>query len=764
MNEQEEKIIAMINDILEAKEESSYHVRTKSSEVMDYLSSCFTMQNFGSDGSEDFILHPSLTAFFKKITDPFIINDFIKLRFQIEKYLILTKNNDAAKQDALLDIEITLQDAVPDAKAAEMGTGMWPAKIANADFMRELYSLNDDGLSKLFSRYLPIPKASVFANRPLPPLIAQREKDSTQAISNLLARNDNNVSLVESTAIKLQRKFRAKRKKQEDMHRLPHRYFKKSPEEAKQLWHAANEPYTPQCDPALAERIMRAAGKITLFTKVMHLTAPAAFASIFEDGLHGRRTMQQFYMPFKEAALGFCDIQDGDANVVCLGAQGIDPRSAHGALLEFDANKLAQDNPCVFYKQRDLGYYLDEVRTVSIGIRDIHFCHTSANKRAFEDDTRAPFHLLHSRIDPQDIRAYATVEKALLISNNFAETHKILALNFFRFIDGLHRGDEKCTPDNSSKESIYEALALLDDEELATVLHDIGQQMTDTMEFNIYGVCKIDFSALSKIAIKGYTLDFPAFVNALKEGNLAKLVEAEEKIPQIFASARFLDYLLANTQDETVVAALIKLKEKCVIPAWKELAAAEEKKSDDEEKEFTKYYGPMIAALPTADCKKMLDRLRENKPVPNLPDQKMDPDLSIKALKLRLLQEECEKYKNHLEEIKANHSPAANSASSLQYLTGKIIVLTKLLTILQNPKDSFSAKLDKFHKTFNKRRQALEVRRYEWDKAGKFFVKATASIMSLFIAAPSLWSVGGRKVVSAVDAILQPGRRNRAQK
>lgn len=52
-------------------------------------------------------------------------------------------------------------------------------------------------------------------------IISKREQNSTKTTINLLQRNENDLVSVENKMSRVQRKFRAKRREEENLHRLP---------------------------------------------------------------------------------------------------------------------------------------------------------------------------------------------------------------------------------------------------------------------------------------------------------------------------------------------------------------------------------------------------------------------------------------------------------------------------------------------------------------------------------------------------------------
>ncbi len=152
--------------------------------------------------------------------------------------------------------------------------------------------------------------------------------------------------------------------------------------------------------------------------------------------------------------------------------------------------------------------------------------------------------------ETSDAIYFSTVKDTSLIAYDIEKMHQILTLNFFRFIDALH--DENQVEATDKKNEIYQALGKLNDQELVETLHEIGKNMTDTMEFNFYGAYKIDFSALLKIKNRklDFELELPSLVDELNAGRFDLLHEAQEKLPNIFNSHRFVDYLLSKIDNE----------------------------------------------------------------------------------------------------------------------------------------------------------------------------------------------------------------------
>jgi len=481
-----EKELAIIKEITE------YLQRAYNHEKIDELLEEYIKSSFGTSTNE-FRNNASLKYYVDEQGCTNRASTF-RLWFSIERFF--TTNFSASEESAQLALieQQILEVFAWENGTKDSGTQILPLQIANPTFIKNVYLSNNEKLITLFKKYLPEPRAHIFSGFTVPLTVMEKEKQTTTVIKRFLATHKRKESPVEDVVLKVQRSFRAtKRRKEED-----HRLHKRWPEQNSSiLQREANEPYRPKCeDKALSDRLMIAADKVKLFSTVRHLTSTTAIESIFNDCLYGRRTLLQFYLPFRPAALHWGDQEEGDGNAICLGANVIDQRSTQGLELLFDLDKISKDNPCVFYKQRDFGLELIKTREVESPNFKFYFSHTenygkpdgySSMEVRANGNTPNP----NSWVKNLQPIASAQIMNSLLLSYNIPKMHQILTLNFFRFIDVL---DSK----NKAKE-IYANLNQLDNDELVNVLQQIGINMTDTMEFNFYGAHKINFSSLLKI-------------------------------------------------------------------------------------------------------------------------------------------------------------------------------------------------------------------------------------------------------------------------
>lgn len=503
----------------------------------------------------------------------------IRFRVLIEKYLIASDPKIKGKYFSEIVEKI---DEIKKETFKSHGQGLLPEAIS-CGLIRSVYLSENEELIKLFSERLPIPSIEVFETYPIPHLVQSRTEEATKAVIKFL--EGRTLSSVEPTVTKIQRNFRAKRRQREEIARIAEYYevtkqmdSSEKKEEIEWELREANTPYEPKrCSLILGKRIFNAAKKVKLFSTVHHLTSETSLENIFNDSFYGRRTLLQLYLSFSPATLSSCDLEygGGDANVICFGPNEIDPKAVKEDSIDilFDLDKL-KENPCVFYKQRDLGYYTNTVRKVTIGkYKTLLFTHTkelNLGKRGYTN-----LQILAAPEDPGKPIAYSELTNYHFIAYNVPDMHQILTLNFFRFIDelrktGLGKTGQGYPRDEATISSIYNAIEKLDEKELDEFLTNLGQQMTDTAEFNFYGAYKIDFSAIRTIYSKRshYTLNLSTFVEDLQLGNKEKLNELRENIPTILKSYRFLDYLISKIQNEIIKKELLELRQACRVPLW----------------------------------------------------------------------------------------------------------------------------------------------------------------------------------------------------
>lgn len=518
----------------------------KKSDAM--ISACkdLTTKSFGSSTSE-FIAQLEALSITSASLDGF------RLWFAIESYFVNAKTPE--DKSAKMNVIVKQLTDIHQQAFKEDGTGLLRQYIAKGKLIRNVYLTEDKNLIQLFQQYLPIPRSTLFAGYNLPSVIAKRELEQQQCIAAFLKRNTHCLGRLEHIVLQLQRTFRAKRHKQEEEKRVIS-HFNYNPLTVTAKLHAANRPYIPQaCNRELAQRIYLAAARVKLFGQVRHLTTSQHLRSILDDGLFGRRTLLAHYMPFSRAALKIDDIANGDGNAIYLAPNEVDTEHMpnQNFLICFNLQKLMSGrlNPCIFYKQRDLCFTLNRLRKISLGNSELCFSHTNQLIRPQPGSSNLQFFDSNNKVI-----AYALLPNYQLIAYNITRLHQILSLNFFRFVDQLK---PTSTGNPNLQKTIYLELGKLDDNKLEAWLQTLGKHMTDTAEFNFYGAYLIDFDAVISFTNTDddYCLHLANFINALKSDNQVKLSEAMQKLPSLFESQRFKDYLLANNLSPAITEKLL---------------------------------------------------------------------------------------------------------------------------------------------------------------------------------------------------------------
>lgn len=457
------------------------------------------------------------------------------------------------------------------------GAGLLSDVIADGFIVKNIYLSNNKELIDLFAELLPEPPASLFPKDRIPEKIRARYLESSKVIHDLAVHNSGQINKVENIAIKLQRTFRLKKRKKEERILIAMAAQKNeeelTDEQIDEILIDANSPYKPtKCSPELAELLLSTSKEIKLFETIRHLTATKAVTRILDNGLFGRKSLSRNYMPFRPAALYYTDILNGDADVICFAAFEIDPEcmQSNTAELVIDMEKLSrltleEEHPTAFFKQRDLGFSKEKKRAVKIGETEVIFDHTSVIRCPMPGYSHISF--FRDKSIYNDPIYVADLRKFQLISSNVREIHSILIMNFFKFLEQV---------DNPLFiKSIYDALEKLNPEELREVMLNIGKNISDTMEFNFYGSFLMNPALIKEINIFteankiSHHLDMEIFISLLNAGDLAKLEETREQIPQLFGSYRFIEYLDSVIENPAIKERLQELKKELDLPLWK---------------------------------------------------------------------------------------------------------------------------------------------------------------------------------------------------
>ena len=483
------------------------------------------------------------------------------LWLDMETYLQPEQKEDI-KAQTLIKIETLLQQ---DCERKKSGTLLMTIPKG---LIKQIYLSGDAALIDLMVKHVPIPPSRLFDEGKAPEWIKAREQAAYNTIESAIQKvGTEDLKKHEQAFIKVQRALRKKLRLQQEIHRITQhhqdelKYLKMT---AEQLMQDANTPYIPRCDPALAKRIMNAAKKVSAFSSVKHITSSNTLQSVLDDALYGRKTLLDYYMTFNPAALADCDVLNGDANVVCLGPNDIDPSVRGAIVIEFDLPSLIKTKPSAFYKQRDLGYDPTRTRSVMLGRHSLLFDHSGIVRT--QRHTKMSLQIKSSECDQMLYASQLT--NSTFIAYNLEQIHSILTLNFFRFIDTL-QSPHGLQADEYTR-NFYRKISALNNDELVEFLTDLEQKMTDTSEFNFYGAHQLNFSTITSICDrhKGYTLHLQTFIEALNHGDLNELRKAREKLPGVFQSYRFMDYLLVHVQHPESRYYLDDARQHCKTPAW----------------------------------------------------------------------------------------------------------------------------------------------------------------------------------------------------
>lgn len=519
---------------------------------------------------------PAFLAEFATLCDKkFYLNDYT-LWVALESYSQNMATDSAAK--CLESVKSEL-NSIKQHCSQYFVRGILPMIIANGALIKAVYRLNDPTLTQLFQAYFPMPRARIFADRQIPPCVLEHEAQMQNDVNAFLSRHRANLPATMQTVIATQRRMRAKIRHTEYVDIVKRKYIEDnryhdvkplSDQAALGYIAEANTPYRPQqCSAELAARIVAAAKQVKLHSTVRTLTATGTIGEVFDTCLYGRKNLQYSYMSFRPAALYQSDIETGDGNVICFGPDKIDTQCHRPNTTEItlDLDLLRrrhteQPNPCVFYKQRDFGFESDEVWSINIGKKTHYFSHTKA-LRAGARGSMSPFMIRNGYNG--EYSYFSQIPRCKLISDNLADFDSILTLNFFRFIDNLLNC--YCKPAPNMIAEIYSDIERLDERELIAFLTELGKKMTATAEFNFYGAYQFDFNLVKTITdIKNFsdpqsmfTIDLPEFILALNQGDLEQLEQAIERLPEVFSSQRFVDYLQSKVTDQSVQDRLTEL-------------------------------------------------------------------------------------------------------------------------------------------------------------------------------------------------------------
>ena len=543
--------------------------------------------------SHEFISHELVTEYLTHDSEMFFIygaeDGLDKLAKECLRFFIIIRNaiESPAPSDQLIKVleQLLEKEAETYKKEKAFGMALHNTHIVNASVLKTVYASNNEQLITLFKKHLGnmSPRAESFGEQPIPVRI-RTQSDALIATLADLAKHNRSFNDIERASVVLQRTWRSYWR-DNTYKKLLREVFKVTDFDPTLL----QKPYQPQCDEALALRIMKISKQLKLFDTIRHLTSQNALTSILDDGFFGQQNLINHLMSYSPAALNYFDRERGDANAICFGPNKIDSFWVTDNTVEIVLHSepvLTERNLPIFFKQRDFGFNTEQQRenfpncpllSESDGyFSQFSFMHT---ERAFTYKNDIEFKLFDNN---KTTIAHSIFPFHAFIFKNQDNLHQILSLNFFKFIDALR----PVNPADTSKietwiKQFYEKINTFTDQELYNFIQRVGTTLIKTAEFNIYGAYKIDnFSIIKSITsryaltmtpqegMEPYTLNIQAFLLQLNKGDTAALDDAKRNLPELFQSYRFLDYLISNTTNENSQAALNILKEQCKTPRW----------------------------------------------------------------------------------------------------------------------------------------------------------------------------------------------------
>lgn len=499
------------------------------------------------------------------------VRDRLLLFFLVQSYFHEKTPESAEKLESYLK---TVQQEDFDS----CGIKILRASIADGAIVRSVYRSEDEKLVELFEKYLPKPSADLFKQDggPIPDRIGTKLKEAEATIDRLAERRG--LDILEKCALCIQRQFRGYQKRAREVLRIVQVEREAlegivtddtsslfDEQQARQWIRAGNQPYLPKCaDHNLAKRIFNAAYLVEDAPSIRHLTAAQTLPNILDECLYGRQILAARYMSYRPAQLGSSDQENGDANVICFGPQEIDtgawkPESVE-LILDMKAFKEKEKrNPCIFFKQLDLGFRFQGERRVEIhSDASISFDHT----KPLEDGLlRHTGFTLHKGWHGEE--KYAEIPYQQMISSNFRSMTAIQTLNFFRFLDHL-KDSERGSQDETTRATItaiYREIATLDDTQLVSFLSRLHTEITDTAEFNFYGAYRIDLSLIDIVRYhpddlpseQSFEVRISEMIDLLNQGDATLYQKAKEKIPSLFKSKRFMQFLRSKVTNPAIL-------------------------------------------------------------------------------------------------------------------------------------------------------------------------------------------------------------------
>lgn len=373
--------------------------------------------------------------------------------------------------------------------------------------------------------------------------------------------------------VRIQRYFRAKIRKKElrsligsaisGIRKVNYSFDVKTNNIEDQVISNANTVYIPKCDDSLKIKISTALEGICLFDKIKHYCSTKFITSILDQGLYGHKSLKSFNHEFRQASLFYDDCTNGDSNAIFFAVDKVDQRclQENTTIITLDLEKIDLSNSNLFFKQKDLGY------SVNVTSSYDGYEKFSINKNEYKFNCnkimRIPInkHMNIQFYEPTGSILYSQLLNFEFISSNMKDMHKILVMNFFKFIDNLR---DDYGPEVNFAKSFYKQLGSLDDNELQAKLKEIGKKFSKVMEFNAHGSFIIPPAAICEFTNLDTKdkLVTSLVINKLKKNE--PINKEIEDFKEVFASRRYLEYLKSETGSEVIE----KMLDKVERPYW----------------------------------------------------------------------------------------------------------------------------------------------------------------------------------------------------
>jgi len=502
-------------DLENFNEKDKYDYKKEKS-LIDGLTNILDKAPLGTLGSE--FTSKIKEVFFKKVSD-YHLRDLFKLYNLVEDFL---SHGDVCYLESI-NKEIL--------KSKE-----WKSPL-DKEFLKKICLSNNSQLAEVFKQNYPSASLSLFDADNQPEYLVELENKKNNTINQF-----SDKKALEHAAIFTQRRIRGKLRQKHAIACISKLHCNNSTEKAIAAIKDANTPYRPKkCSPQLADRIMKAAVSVKLYSTIKHLASTQNLPQIIDTCLFGRENLLDSLMTFRPAALYHSDVEQGDGNVICFGPELIDEKCLYNRTtgLVFDSDKILNTrNPAMFFKQRDLGYDPQKYSDICLGNMSFSITHTKSLRCGQSYHTNLQIKEPYT----WTLDYYSEIPNCTFISYNMPQMDQILTLNFFRFIDTLNDVCCNVSPDKTNQ--IYNEIAKLDDNQLVAFLTDVGKKISYTSEFNFTGAYKIDLDALTELQFyQDKYMHHSIKISDLKAGSEKSWNQLKEYAPELLNSKLFMEHM-----------------------------------------------------------------------------------------------------------------------------------------------------------------------------------------------------------------------------